>query len=61
MLEIIKEDFFSFVKIENMILCCRLAAILSLLDFIANFNSCSKEKYSTCHFWVTPKVCFIFS
>lgn len=44
--------------------CHRFVSILGenvTLETVGSFSNHAKAKNSTCHFWVTPKVCFIFS
>lgn len=44
--------------------CHRLVAILGETfspEMVEDFNNYAGSQASTYHFWVTPKVCFIFS
>lgn len=71
MFEVIVDMFFPLVgkkKVDFFVLvwifCHRLVAILGETfspEMVEDFNNYAGSQASTYHFWVTPKVCFIFS
>lgn len=64
MFKVITDTLVPFVKKKKHGLLCHRLAILEekvTLEIIEIFNNHAKVKNSTCHFWVTPKVSFIFS
>lgn len=63
MFKVVTDTLVPLVKKKHGLLCHRLAILEEkvTLEIIELFNNHAKVKNSTCHFWVTPKVSFIFS
>lgn len=62
MFKVIIDKLFPFVKTHSFF--CYPLPILGRkvpLKIIENCSNHAKAKNTACHFWVTPKVCFIFS
>lgn len=64
MFKVIIDMLFPFVGKKKSDPFCHRLAILGekvTLGVIKTLNNRAKAKNSTCHFWVTPRVCFMFS